>query len=267
MKEDKSGITMRHTSAKMIFVAVAIMLIGSVTASAKNYVSWTGGFHIVIPDNWEQIDYQTVDAFLISNQADNDALNYDAVFAPVTSIPFFNGNYFFVIVDAVGQLSKTQIDSVLGEMGATFGQDIKYFPVANFLSDMKSNAPSYDADKKLVTVINDIVRRDQVTKKMMLMTKFYENGMATFYFYTPDTLFEQSKQVIGDIIQSFSTEDLDAAAGKISLQVADIKEVDDGDKNNDDDSMSPSTWVPFSGVIIVLIVILARRKKKARKEQ
>ena len=257
---------MKLTLVRMIFVAVVIMLIGSVTASAKNYVSWTGGFHIVIPNGWEQIDYQTVDVYLISNQAGRDELNYDAVFAPSTSIPFFADNYLIVTVETVGQLSKTQIDSVLGVMGASFGQDVKYFPVADFLTDMKSNAPSYDSEKKLVTVINDIVQKNQVTKKLILMTKFYENGLATFYFYTHDTLFEQSKQIVGEIIQSFSTEDLDAAAGKTNMKVADIK-VDDSDKDSDDGYMSPSKWLLFSSVLIVLILIIALGKKKARKEQ
>jgi hypothetical protein len=251
----------------MIFVAVAIMLIGSITVSAKNYVSWAGGFYIVIPDDWEQIDYQTVDAFLISNQAGRDVLNYDAVFAPSTSVPFFVGNYLIVTIDTVGQLSETQIDSVLGVMGATFGKNVRYYPVADFLADMKSNAPSYDPEKKLATVVNDIVRRNEVTKKLMLMTKFYEKGLATFYFYSPDSLFEQSKQAVSEIVQSFSTEDLEAAAGRAEVRVADVDVDDDDDPKSDDGSISPSTWVPFVGIIAVLIAIIAGKRKKARKKQ
>ena len=257
---------MRFTLVRIIVAMVAVILIGSITVSAKNYVSWAGGFHIVIPDDWEQIDYQTVDAFLLSNQAGPDVLNYDAVFAPSASIPFFVGNYLIVTVDSVGELSQTQIDSVLGVMSATFGQDVKYFPVADLVSDMKSSTPSYDAEKQLATVVNNIVHQNQVTKRLMLMTKFYENGLATFYYYSPDSLFDQSKHVVSEIVQSFSTEDLDAAAGKSGVQVADV-DIDPDDKDSDDGSISSSTWVPFAGVIIVLIVILARRKKKARKEQ
>lgn len=258
---------MRLMLVRMIFVAVAIMLVGAVTVSAKNYVSWTGGFYIEIPDDWEQIDYQTVDAFLISNQAGRDVLNYDAAFAPLASVPFFVGNYLIVTVDTVGQLSKTQIDSVLGVMGATFGKDVKYYPVADFLSDMKSNAPTYDAEKKLATVISDIVRGDKVAKKLMLMTRFYEKGLATFYYYSPDSLFEQSKHVVSEIVQSFSTEDLEAAAGKTEVRVADVDVDHDDDPGSDDGSISSSTWVPFVGIVVVLIVIIARRKKSRQEPQ
>lgn len=259
---------MRLMLVKIVFAVVAIVLIGSGSVSAKNYVSWAGGFFIEIPDDWEQIDYQTVDAFLLSNQAGRDVLNYDAVIAPSASIPFFVGNYLIVTVDTVGQLSKTQIDSVLGVMGATFGKDVKYYPVADFLSDMKSNAPSYDPDQKLATVVNDIVRGDKVAKKLMLMTKFYEKGLATFYYYSPDSLFEQSKHVVGEIVQSFSTEDLDAAAGKTEVRIADV-DVDrnDDDSDSDGNSIWPSTWVPYMGMIIILIAVVARNRKRARQKQ
>lgn len=257
---------MRMTIHRVIFAVMAVTLLGSGTVSAANYVSWAGGFHIVIPDGWEQVDYQTVDAFLISNQAGRDVLNYDAVFAPSVSAPFFVGNYLIVTVDTVGQLSKSQIDSVLGVMGATFGQDVKYFPVADFLADMKSNTPNYDSEQKLATVVNDIVHRDQVTKKMMLMTKFYEKGLATFYFYSPDSLFEQSKHVVSEIVQSFSTVNLDAAAGKSDLRIADV-EVGGDSADDGDGSIWPSSWVPFMGIIIILIAVIARKRREARRKQ
>lgn len=254
---------MRLSLVRMVFVTVAIMLVGAVAACAENYVSWAGGFHFEIPDDWEQIDYQTVDAFLISSQAGPDALYYDAVFAPSASIPFFVGNYLIVTIDTVGLLSQTQIDSVLAEMGAIFGQDVKYFPVADVMANMKSNSPSYDAEKKLATVVNDIVHQDRITKKLVLMTRFYEKGLATFYYYSPDSLFEQSKHVVSEIVQSFSTKDLEAAAGKTDVQVADIDPKELSGVSDNDDSIPVILYI-IPTFIVITIAIMAARKKRGK---
>jgi hypothetical protein len=243
--------------------AVLSLMIGSSAVLAENYVSWAGGFYISMPDDWEQIDYQTVDVFLISNQAGRDVLDYDAVFAPSSSIPFFTGNYLILTLDTVGELTRTQIDSVLNHMSKTFGRDVKYYPVADFLSDMKSNAPNYDADTRLITVLSDIVAQGKVTKKLMHMTKFYERGLATFYFYSPDSLFDQSKHLFKDIVQSFSTEDIEAAAGHQEVRVADIDSEEATEDNGDEDSLPIVTYI--APIVVIMIIIFAARKKRGKK--
>ena len=248
----------------IVTTALLIMMIGSSVVLAENYVSWTGGFYVALPDDWEQIDYQTVDVFLISNQAGSDVLDYDAVFAPSSSILFFTGDYMILTVDTVGELTQTQIDSVLNQMRKTFGRDIKYYPVADFISDLKSNAPSYDADEKLITVVSDIVQQEQVTKKLMHMTKFYEQGLATFYFYSPDSLFDQSKDIFKDIAQSFSTEDIEAAAGHQEVRVADLDSKETAEDKEDEESLPIVLYiVPISFFIVIIIVVV--RKKRGKK--
>ncbi len=249
---------------RIVTTALLLMMISSSVVLAENYVSWTGGFYVTLPDDWEQVDYQTVDAFLISNQAGSDVLDYDAAFAPSRSIPFFTGNYMILTVDTVGELTRTQVDSVLNQMRKTFGRDIKYYPVADFLSDLKSNAPSYDADNKLVTVVSDIVQQGQATKKLMNMIKFYERGLATFYFYSPDSLFDQSKDIFKDIVQSFSTEDIEAAAGQQEVRVADIDSEEIIEESENGDSLPIVLYiVPIS--ILIVIIIIAARKKRGKK--
>lgn len=251
-------------AVRIVTAALLLMMISSSVVLAENYVSWTGGFYVTLPDDWEQVDYQTVDAFLISNQAGSDVLDYDAAFAPSRSIPFFTGNYMILTVDTVGELTQTQIDSVLNQMRKTFGRDIKYYPVADFLSDLKSNAPSYDADNKLVTVVSDIVQQGQATKKLMNMIKFYERGLATFYFYSPDSLFDQSKDIFKDIVQSFSTEDIEAAAGQQEVRVADIDSEEIIEESENGDSLPIVLYiVPIS--ILIVIIIIAARKKRGKK--
>ncbi len=256
---------MMNTTKRAIVLTMmmALFALGSARAG-KNYVSWAGNFYITIPEGWEQIDYQTVDAFLLSSKASEDVLSYDAVFAPSTSAPFFIGDYLILTVDTVGEMSQIQIDSVLKIMETTFGKDVKYYPVADFLADMKSNEPSYDTDQKLATVINDIVHRDQITKKLMLVTKFYDRGVANFYFYSPDSLFEQSKDTFRQIVQSFSTENIEAAAGKARVKVANVHTKENNDTEDDDDSVLSPNMLPFLGLLIVIIVLIARKKKRAR---
>ena len=246
-------------AVKIVTTALLLMMVASSVVLAENYVSWTGGFYIALPDDWAQVDYQTVDIFLISNQAGSDVLDYDAVFAPSSSTPFFTGNYVIVTVDTVGQLSKTQIDSVLSQMRKSFGKDVKYYPVADFLSDLKSNAPNYDADKKLITVVSNIVQQGQVAKKLMHMTKFYERGLAAFYFYSPDSLFDQSKDIFNDIVQSFSIEDIEAAAGQEEVQVADIDAEEIIEESEDEDSL-PIVFY-FTPIILFIIYIIARKMR------
>jgi len=251
-------------AVRIVTAALLLMMISSSVVLAENYVSWTGGFYVTLPDDWEQVDYQTVDAFLISNQAGSDVLDYDAAFAPSRSIPFFTANYMILTVDTVGELTQTQIDSVLNQMRKTFGRDIKYYPVADFLSDLKSNAPSYDADNKLITVVSDIVQQGQATKKLMNMIKFYERGLATFYFYSPDSLFDQSKDIFKDIVQSFSTEDIEAAAGQQEVRVADIDSEEIIEESENGDSLPIVLYiVPIS--ILIVIIIIAARKKRGKK--
>ena len=255
---------MTLTVVRIVTAAVLLLMIGSSVVLAENYVSWAGGFYISMPDDWEQIDYQTVDIFLISNQAGRDVLDYDAVFAPSSSILFFTGNYLILTIDTVGELSQTQTDSILNQMSKTFGRDIKYYPVADFLSDMKSDAPNYDADKKLITVVSDIVTQGQVTNRLMHMTKLYEKGLAAFYFYSPDSLFDQSKHLFKDIVQSFSTEDIEAAAGHQEVRVADIDSEEATEGKGDEGSLPVVTYLaPI--VLIMIIVFFAARKKRGKK--
>ncbi len=248
---------------RIVTTALLLMMIGSSVVLAENYVSWTGDFYIALPDDWAQVDYQTVDLFLISNRAGSDVLDYDAAFAPSSSIPFFAGNYMILTVDTVGELTQTQIDSVLNHMSKTFGRDIKYYPVADFLSDMKSNAPSYDADTRLITVLSDIVSQGKVTKKLMHMTKFYERGLATFYFYSPNSLFDQSKHLFKDIVQSFSTEDIEAAASQEEVRVADIDSEETTEDKGDEDSLPIVTYL--APIVAIMIIIFAARKKRGKK--
>ena len=139
-------------------------------------------------------------------------------------------------VDTVGELKEWQIDSVLIELAGAFGRLVKYNPVSDFLADPEPGIPSYDTVTQTVTILNEIPEQ-QALKMNLLVMKFYERGIATFYFYSPDSLFETSKFLFKRIVTSFSTENVEDALPKEQLKVADLENAEDG---YEDDSQSGS---------------------------
>ena len=98
---------------RILFISM-VTLVGMLTfvgtASANNYVSFDGKFFITYPDNWRQIEYNVVDAYLLRFGASQSSLQYEAVFAPGVSDPFFKGSYLILNVDTVGALDQQAID-------------------------------------------------------------------------------------------------------------------------------------------------------------
>ncbi len=241
-----------------ILAAVAIVLAFSSVVSADNYVSLNGGFYFTYPDDWEQIDYNTVDVFLSRGQVSRDLYGYEAVFAPSVNSPFFKGNYLILIVDTVGVLTKEKKDSILNEFGRSFAKKFKYAPMRDYLVNLESENPNYDREKEIASVLNDIKQMGEPFKKNLLMLKFYEKGVARFFFYSPDSVFEASKVIFEQMINSFSTENIDAAFAPEEVKVADIKV-----ENKSDDAYGKSDIIPVAvlvAVIVVLVAVIRRRK-------
>jgi hypothetical protein len=212
---------LKHIQILALHVLVLTLLIPGL--QAKTYLSLSGQFHITYPDDWEQIDFNTVDLFLARSEADPSIYEYDAVLAPSSSSPFFAGDYLILTIDTVGELTSGELDSVLNEFSESFQAGITDLPLSNAMADLKSNAPSYDVESKVITVLNDILLGQETVKKNLVMVKFYEKGVANFYFYSTDSLFETSKHVFQNIVASFSTENLDAALPREDVKVADIE--------------------------------------------
>ena len=116
-----------------ILLAVMIASLAVPGLSAKSYVSLKGGFHIQIPDNWSQLDYNTVDAFLYRNQADRATIDYEAAFTVDDLVPFYASSYLILDVDTAGDFSNKQIDSVLNVLAVTFDEKVKFAPVSDMM--------------------------------------------------------------------------------------------------------------------------------------
>ncbi len=243
-------------SLSTALIAVTLCAIGMV-AVAGEYISWKGSFRIDYPDHFELVDYAVADAYLRAHRAGRTVLDYEAVFADTAAHPFATGQYFVVTVDTMKEVTERVIDSALAELRRTFGEDIKYFPVADLTADLHSTAPSYDADKRLASVISDITQGDEVLKKSLMLTKFYEDGIATFYFYSPVESFEAGVELMQGVIATFSTENLERVE---PVKIADV-DTSRSRPRGAGGTMSLVLLIGALVVVIVVIVVISRRNK------
>lgn len=246
-------------SSKLRFIAViGIVLLGlTALAADQKYISFEGEFSIDYPDNWRQVDHRIVDAFLLRNDAGQSALAYEAVFGPLGYSPFWQGPYFILSVEAGEAYSDQQIDSVLKKMSRTFGKGVKYFPVADFMTDMESNSPVFDSAQRIITVASDIVEKGELLKRHVMVMKFFEKGLANFYFYSPDSLFDSSSAVLEGVLASFVHGNVDSMLAPESLEVVDADDIKD-----DSNGIFGLPVAVFAGLVVVFIVVMSRRKKK-----
>ncbi len=145
-------------------------------------------------------------------------------------------------------------------MSRIFGNNVKYFPVSDYLVDLNSNTPVYDKDQKVAYVINDITQKSESYKKNLLFYKFYHRGIAKFYFYSPDSLFNESKSIFEKIVSSFSSENIEEALPKEDVKIADIETAKEDNDSN-------SSWIPIMSALIIIIIVIARKKKNQYKRK
>ena len=53
--------------------------------------------------------------------------------------------------------------------------------------------------------------------------KIYDKGIANFYFYSPDSVYQAGKAVFSDIVASFSTDNIEEAMPREDLKMADAE--------------------------------------------
>ncbi|HWR84113.1 MAG TPA: hypothetical protein VN285_12500 [Candidatus Deferrimicrobium sp.] len=243
--------------SKLVAVLIAAWLVAAANGEAGTYVSLKGNFYITYPDEWVQVDYRLVDMHLRLSGAGRAMLNYEAVFAPAGRDPFYSGSYCILTVDTVGEVSQQQIDSVLGELERTLGASVTFQTVENVLAESNPRTPAYDAQARTAVVLADITEQDQFIKKHVMMMKFFSRGIATFYFYSPESDFEAGKRVFANIVSSFSTENVDQIIPKEQLKVADLDEPVEP-------TQSPKRIYLYIGAALVLaVLVLLRLLKKS----
>ncbi|MFQ6009485.1 MAG: hypothetical protein ACE5K8_11110 [Candidatus Zixiibacteriota bacterium] len=233
------------------------LILATAASSEQHYVSLKGNFYISYPDDWAQVDYWLVDEYLLrtADTLDSALFAYEAVLAQKDVPHFFSGEYLILTVDTVGKLKDWQIDSILIDLVGTIEEPVRYRTLSDFLADPKVNIPIYDTLAQMVALLDEIP--GEVVRKSLSVMRFYDKGIATFYFYAPDTVFESSKLRFAQILASFST-DVETALPKEKLKVADLKET-----AQQKDGKSTKTYL-FYGVALVLILLIVIRRLKRR---
>jgi len=249
---------------RIILIGGLFLPLFASAAGARSYVSLKGGFHFTYPDEWVQVDYNTVDLFLQQQGADSTMFGYEAVFAPADASPYFAEEYLFLTIDTFEILHPYQIDSVVQQMFKGFGKGVRYFPVGDSPANVASTAPNWDKEEKILRVVNDITRGGEVFKKNVTYKKFYDKGIANFYFYTPDSAFEQTAQGFAEMVLSFSTENLDSAFDAEQVKAAKLDE--SILKGEEQKKLNYWTIGTPSFVIILIIILAARKKRKTQKK-
>ena len=242
---------------KKFSAALVVTVILGTNVFAANYVSFRGGFYFQYPDEWVQVPYLTADMFLAQRVSSVNDLRYEAVFAPKSSNPFFATDYLIVVLDSVEWMFPYMIDSVIEEMQKSFKENQEFYQIEELPSNMRSGKPEYDKASQTISVVNEILSGDKVTMRNLTAKKIYDKGVVNFYFYSPDSLFEKSRQVFDGIVNSFSLENVEAAIPKEVGQLSGQKE---------ESINKRSMLVPIGAAVIILLVLLIRLKKAAKKK-
>jgi hypothetical protein len=255
---------MRRRSLPLLVTLIILALL--VTASARNFVSYRGGFYIELPEGWDQVDYKSVDLFLSRNQAGATTYDYEGVFSPTSNRPFFNGDYLTLTFDSTSKMDQKTVDSILTDLKSMFGVGIRYEPLGNLGTKLHSREPVYDKEQNLIYVNNDVEQADKSIKKNLLIMKLFDKGVASFYFYAPDSTFEESRYTFLNIVNSFSTENFDSVIPKESVSVANVDDREIPEPEEDSDAGSSRRTIAITAVLgaAVIVIIVAARKKKVK---
>jgi hypothetical protein len=246
-----------------LLIILLIVLATVITAAARDFVSFRGGFYIELPEGWDQVDYKSVDLFLSHNQAAVNTFDYEGVFSPTTNRPFFNGNYLTLTFDSTSKMDQKTVDSILADLKTTFGVGIRYEPLGNLGTKLHSRSPVYDKDDSVIFVYNDVEQPDNSVKKNLLIMRLFDRGVANFYFYAPDSTFEDDRYIFLDIVNSFSTENIDSAIPKESVTLADINDRELPESKDEAGSERRTIAITtVLGAAVIIIIIAARKKKR-----
>lgn len=250
----------------LIFVAAFFLIgLGGLAAPAygtQTYVSLNGGFYIEYPDDWYQVDYLTFEAYLVEMGAEVSSFDYEAVFAQDRPGMFDQHAYLILAVDTIGALTEQQRDSVLQDMNTMFDEDIQYAPSGASIAALKTGEPVYDRETQTVSVLNDIVDAGRVVKKNVYIMKFYDRGIANFFFYAPDSIYAEVQPVFQDIASSFSTENVREKLKEEKVRLADADRI-----SGNDGAPTFMAMLPYIVLILAILFIVVRfisRKKKAK---
>ena len=183
--------TPRLLVTKLVVLAGLICLMGSSVLADSTYVSYNGQFHLTYPDSWGVVNYTTAN-FYLSGGDPNAELDYDAVFAERASPLLYQGQYMVLKVDTCGNLTSSQIDSVMEEQARIHERPISEVDADDFLTRSDQSVVFVDRENRFFSIEAEVPGDESGPKTNLVVMKFYEVGVAEFHFYAPAREFEAS---------------------------------------------------------------------------
>lgn len=245
------------------FVTVTTALTGNAQENDSSgilidttFISFNGKFYFKFPSRWIRVDYKTADFYL---QQSGQAPEYEAIFAPATSSPFFIYDYLVLQVDTIGNMTDPLIDTVLAELQTEIGTTIRRVPrVANIETELTLGTALYDESAKTFWGLTDVVDRDNVRKLTLIAEKYYERGIARFSFFAPDTSYTSLLPLFRQVIATFGSENYQTKSPVLEVAVADSTKFKKDQKNG----IKP-IFIVFGCIVAVLTaIVLSRIRRK-----
>ncbi|MCK4572727.1 MAG: hypothetical protein KAU36_00075, partial [candidate division Zixibacteria bacterium] len=148
-------------------------------------------------------------------------------------------------------------------LGENFDLAPRQEAITQTIASLSAGRPKFDQQRKIATVLSEVIQEDGSIVKNLLLMQFYDGGIASFYFYSPDSLFNQSKDSFLDIVTSFSTEALKDTANIQPVEVADLDDNLTGGVSGDEtDGSRTILWISMVVMVLILIVARSRKRKK-----
>jgi len=240
---------------RVLELAAVLTLALNAAAGATAFRSYNGSFAIDIPAGWNQVDYRTADYHLKQIDAD---LTYEAVFSDGGGSTVFGDKYLILTVDTVGPLNASGIDSLLAVVDSEFNKSTQRYDGSNgdgYISEKYVDKVAYDTVHNVVSVVSTLWE-DNVKRKNVLAMKIYDRGVANFYFYSPDSLYDNGLPDFRSFLASFTT-DMSTKA-KQQIKIADLKR-----------GKETSFTIIFIGIAVALalivFILLSRKKRQGKK--
>lgn len=250
--------TQKLASTATGILAVAFLLFLPSHVSAKTFISYNGQFHLTYPDSWEQIDYRSVDYYLTQDNPNPSLLDYEAVFAPISTRAFYEEPYLLLTVDKVGERIGPARDSALASIAAGFSANLDSVDLGQLPGRLVADQPLYVPEQQMVAVQTDIHEGRIITKRNLLIVRFCPRGLANFFFYAPDSLWTASLPVFLQIAQSFTPGTQPVNMPKETVKVADLTK-------EDSTSSGLGRYWPVLGIFIILLILLAAMAVRRRR--
>jgi hypothetical protein len=228
------------------------LLMGS--ALAETFVSYNGQFHFSYPNTWTQIDYTTAEFYLTRGDT-TQQVDFEAVFCNKETLVLFRDQYLVLTVDTIGALNSGQIDSVLNSLTNEFKRPVKEVTSAAFLLSPDPGSIVLDRAGRRLAMESEVPGDSSGPKINLLVMKFYERGIANFYFYAPVAKYASSLPDFLGMVTSFSTEPLPTSAPTEPVKIADLDKEPAQSRNY-------TLWFGSPIIVILIILIVKLRKKR-----